>query len=149
MVKYRNPWLVVVFYVISLGFYSIYWLVSTSRELRGLNCKAPSGYHLLVTIILMPIATMIIAIIGAVLTSQGLAGEVFGIIVLIIAGLMFILGLLLVCGYYMDYTDAICRISPSDCDLWAVFFVLSPLAMWIAQRHLNKIARPTDHLRLA
>lgn len=36
-VKYRNPILVIVFGLITLGIYSIYWFYSTSKELIELN----------------------------------------------------------------------------------------------------------------
>jgi len=36
MVKYRNPVLVILFSIITLGIYGIYWLVSTTNELRRL-----------------------------------------------------------------------------------------------------------------
>ena len=47
MVKYRNPFLVIVFGIITFGIYSIYWLVSTTNELRGLTSTAPNPWHLL------------------------------------------------------------------------------------------------------
>lgn len=42
MVKYRNPVLVIVFSIITLGIYGIYWLVSTTNELRRITSSAPN-----------------------------------------------------------------------------------------------------------
>ena len=47
MVKYRNPVLIIVFSIITVGIYSIYWLVSTTNELRRLTSTAPNPWSLL------------------------------------------------------------------------------------------------------
>lgn len=47
MVKYRNPVLVVIFSIITLSIYAIYWLVSTTNELRTLTSTAPNPWTLL------------------------------------------------------------------------------------------------------
>lgn len=51
MVKYRNPVLVIVFSIITAGIYSIYWLVSTTNELRRLTSTAPNPWSLLLLLI--------------------------------------------------------------------------------------------------
>jgi hypothetical protein len=42
MVKYRNPVMVLIFSIITLGIYAIYWVVSTTNELRTLTSTAPN-----------------------------------------------------------------------------------------------------------
>jgi len=51
MVKYRNPVLVILFSIITLGIYGIYWLVSTTNELRRLTSVAPDPLALLLLLI--------------------------------------------------------------------------------------------------
>ncbi len=60
MVKYRNPILVIVFSIITLGIYSIYWLVSTTNELRRLTHTAPNPRALL--LLLVPLVGFFVAI---------------------------------------------------------------------------------------
>jgi H+/Cl- antiporter ClcA len=51
MVKYRNPVLVILFSIITLGIYGIYWLVSTTNELRRLTSIAPDPLALFLLLI--------------------------------------------------------------------------------------------------
>ena len=51
MVKYRNPALVIVFSIITLGIYGIYWLVSTTNELRRITSSAPNPWLLLLLLV--------------------------------------------------------------------------------------------------
>jgi uncharacterized membrane protein len=51
MVKYRNPVLVILFSIITLGIYGIYWLVSTTNELRRLTSVAPDPLALFLLLI--------------------------------------------------------------------------------------------------
>jgi hypothetical protein len=47
MVKYRNPALVIIFTIITLGIYGIYWIVSTTNELRSMTKSAPNPWYIL------------------------------------------------------------------------------------------------------
>ena len=58
MVKYRNPVLVIVFSIITAGIYSIYWLVSTTNELRRLTPTAPNPWSLL--LLLVPLVNIFV-----------------------------------------------------------------------------------------
>ncbi len=60
MVKHRNPVLVIVFSIITLGIYTIYWLVSTTNELRRVTDIAPNPWFLL--FILLPIVNIFVMI---------------------------------------------------------------------------------------
>jgi cytochrome bd-type quinol oxidase subunit 2 len=60
MVKYRNPVLVIVFSIITLGIYGVYWLVSTTNELRRLTSTAPNPWSLL--LLLVPVVGFFVAI---------------------------------------------------------------------------------------
>ena len=51
MVKYRNPVFVIVFTIITLGIYGIYWLVSTTKELRRMTPLAPDPLALFLLLI--------------------------------------------------------------------------------------------------
>jgi len=60
MVKYRNPVLVILFSIITLGIYGIYWLVSTTNELRRLTSVAPDPLALL--LLLIPVLNIFVGI---------------------------------------------------------------------------------------
>lgn len=60
MVKYREPILVIVFSFITFGIYSIYWLVSTTNELRRISSKAPDPRMLL--LLLVPVVNIVVEI---------------------------------------------------------------------------------------
>ena len=60
MVKYRNPVLVIVFSIITVGIYSIYWLVSTTNELRRLETSAPNPWSLL--LLLVPLVNIFVGL---------------------------------------------------------------------------------------
>lgn len=50
-IKKRNPWLVLLFSVITLGIYSVFWIVFTTNELREKTKNAPNPWLLLLMII--------------------------------------------------------------------------------------------------
>lgn len=50
-IKRRNPFLVLVFSFITLGVYAIYWLVSTTNELKRTTKSAPNPWLLLLGLI--------------------------------------------------------------------------------------------------
>jgi len=60
MVKYRNPVLVILFTIITLGIYGIYWLVSTTNELRRLTSIAPDPLALF--LLLIPVLNIFVGI---------------------------------------------------------------------------------------
>jgi len=60
MVKHRNPVMVIVLTVITLGIYGIYWVVSTTKELRSLKADAPNPWALVLFII--PLVNIIVAL---------------------------------------------------------------------------------------
>ncbi len=51
MVKKRSIILVYVFSIITLGIYTIYWLVSTKSEMNELGAKIPTGWLLIIPIV--------------------------------------------------------------------------------------------------
>ncbi len=44
----RNPILVVVFAIITLGIYGIYWMVSTKNEMNRMGTHIPTGWLLII-----------------------------------------------------------------------------------------------------
>lgn len=60
MIKHRNPVLVIIFSFITLGIYGIYWLVSTTNELRRTTSAAPNPWMLLT--FLIPFLNLIFAL---------------------------------------------------------------------------------------
>ncbi|MEA3329616.1 MAG: DUF4234 domain-containing protein [Nanoarchaeota archaeon] len=53
MVKHRNIFLVYLFGFITLGIYSIYWMVSTKNEINSLGAQIPTGW-----LVIIPIANI-------------------------------------------------------------------------------------------
>jgi len=49
-IKKRNPALVVIFSVITLGIYFVYWAVQTKEEIKSLGAKIPTMWFLIVPI---------------------------------------------------------------------------------------------------
>lgn len=60
-IKKRNPFLVLLFTIITGGIYGLYWVISTTNELRRTTSKAPNPWLLLLMIV--PLVNIIIAII--------------------------------------------------------------------------------------
>ena len=60
MVKHRNPVLVILFTVLTLGIYGIYWVVSTTKELRSLTPNAPNTWAL--ALFIVPIVNIFVAL---------------------------------------------------------------------------------------
>ena len=59
-IKRRNPFLVFLFTLITLGIYGIYWLVSTTRELQRTTQSAPKPWW--IWLMLIPVVNIVIAI---------------------------------------------------------------------------------------
>jgi len=49
-IKKRNPVLVVIFSIITLGIYLIYWFVQTKEEIKSLGADIPSAWFIIVPI---------------------------------------------------------------------------------------------------
>ena len=60
-IKRRNPFLVLLFAVITFGIYQIYWLYSTTKELKGNTQSAPKLW--LLWLLLIPIVNIVVMII--------------------------------------------------------------------------------------
>ena len=60
-IKRRNPFLVFLFTLITLGIYGIYWLVSTTRELQRTTQSAPKPWWL--WLLLIPLVGYVVRIV--------------------------------------------------------------------------------------
>jgi len=60
-IKKRNPFLVLLFTIITGGIYGLYWIISTTNELRRNTSKAPNPWLLL--LMLVPLVNFIIVIV--------------------------------------------------------------------------------------
>jgi len=49
-IKKRNPALVIIFSIITLGIYLIYWFVQTKEEMKSLGANIPSAWFIIVPI---------------------------------------------------------------------------------------------------
>jgi len=49
-IKKRNPALVIIFSIITLGIYLIYWFVQTKEEIKSLGANIPSAWFIIVPI---------------------------------------------------------------------------------------------------
>lgn len=59
-IKRRNPFLVFLFSLITFGIYGIYWLYSTTKELKGNTKSAPEPW--MVFLMLVPVVNIVVAI---------------------------------------------------------------------------------------
>jgi len=50
MIKKRNPALVIIFSIITLGIYLIYWFVKTKEEIKSLGAQIPTAWFIIVPI---------------------------------------------------------------------------------------------------
>lgn len=50
MVKKRNPILVIIFSIITLGIYLVYWLYSTKKEMVELGADIPTFWYIIIPI---------------------------------------------------------------------------------------------------
>ena len=57
-IKKRNPWLVLLFSVITFGIYAMFWLVFTTNELRKNTKSAPNPW--LLVLMFIPIVNIIV-----------------------------------------------------------------------------------------
>ena len=57
-IKKRNPFLVLVFSIITLGIYGLYWIVSTTHELQRTTSSAPKAWWIILMFI--PIVNIIV-----------------------------------------------------------------------------------------
>lgn len=51
MVKRRNPALVIIFMIITLGIYGIYWYVKTKEEIKSQGAQIPTAWLLIIPIV--------------------------------------------------------------------------------------------------
>lgn len=51
MVKNRNPILVIIFSIITLGIYGIYWLYSTKKEMNELGAGIPTLWLIIIPLV--------------------------------------------------------------------------------------------------
>jgi hypothetical protein len=49
-IKKRNPALVIIFSIITLGIYFIYWLVQVKKEMNSLGANIPTAWFIIVPI---------------------------------------------------------------------------------------------------
>jgi len=85
-IKKRNPVLVLIFTIITLGIYGLYWIVSTTNELKRNTQSAPNPWLLL--LMLIPFVNFIVILIYYWKYSKAI-NELSGFS----AGLMFVLWL--------------------------------------------------------
>ena len=57
-IKYRNMWVAVIYFILTLGLYSIYWYYSTLEELQVANGKEKSGC-LMTFLLFVPLLSLI------------------------------------------------------------------------------------------
>lgn len=50
-IKYRNIFLVYLFTIITFGIYTIYWFVSTKRDINSLGAKIPTAWLMIIPIV--------------------------------------------------------------------------------------------------
>ena len=124
--------MVLLFSIITFGIYSIYWLVSTTNELRKNTKSAPNP-----KLLLLPVITFIFMLIGTF--SYYLIDFNFGIFYLILLIFLIFLNSIIFLFYYYKYSKAINELTGfSVAGLFLLLIFVSPVGMILSQIELNK-----------
>jgi hypothetical protein len=123
-IKHRNPGLVFLFGLITLGIYQIYWLVSTTNELRKNTTSAPNPWLLLAPIIAAPL------FIFAILAEYS-----------ILPVLIYLAVFVVMIMYHWRYSKAINELTGFNAiGMFALLLLLGGIGQIFAQIELNKKA---------
>ena len=128
-IKHRNPFLVFLFGLITLGIYWFVWLILTTRELRHHTQPAPNPHMLWIPSI------FIVAAIGT-LSAFGVTLDItYGII----SAAAFLIAIIFMIIYYAKYSKALRELTNfSAAGMFFLFLLVGWLAPSIAQVQLNK-----------
>ena len=144
MVRYRNPVFVGVLGFLT-GIYQLYWLIVTTRELRKLTQSGPTPWDIL--------GLFVLFLTAIVLSGVSLIAPLpLAIILLVFAGLLFILTALAAISFFQGLNDETTMISGGSDGLFILFIAglfVTPVfvvAMIVAQTRLNRVARPPARL---
>lgn len=131
LIKKRNPLLVVLFSIISLGIYLIYWLISTNIEIKKKIYSSPSPYWILF-ILLFNISGFSVYALSSILKISFFYS-------LIIALSLFLVSFILSIIYFYKYSEAINKLTGFNKILLTLLWILFwPVAVFISQKQLNK-----------
>lgn len=123
-IKHRNPGLVLLFTIITLGIYGIYWIISTTNELRRNTTSAPN-----------PLLWLVI-LLGNLVYISALFTQTW-----ILAVLAYVVILVIVIVYWWKYSTAINELTGfSKGGMFALLLFVAPVGMILAQIELNKKA---------
>ena len=107
-IERRNPIIISLLFIITVGIYSLFWLISTTKELRDNSDSAPSPWLLL--LMLVPGVNIVVLLV-----------------------------------YYWKYAQGLNELTGvSVGSLFALFILLFPVGMILAQIELNKKSEKTQ-----
>lgn len=133
-IKTRKIGLMILWTILTLGIYLIYWIFSTSKELKKIDKSAP-GLGLILSPILVVIGSLLISYLLTVVLSIATRGFLFAFITY---GTAFILSLITYWKYCTAH-ETVTRLSKGG--LFILFILLPFVAVIIAQVYLNKVSK--------
>lgn len=144
-IKHRKIGLIILYSIITLGIYTIYWLISTSKELRKFDKRAPKSILILMPMILGVILTLVAGFFlsASALNSINMEDLINGgpIVLILLIGFLGIGVLSLI--VYWKYSTAHETVTKfSKIGLFLLFLFVSPVGFIVSQVFLNKVSTP-------
>ena len=135
-IKYRKIGLVILFSIITFGIYTIYWLISTSNELRKFDKRAPSA-----GLIIAPWIIIFLTILSGFFISRNVLQGDTSNLFLIIYGLVILIASVLSIIVYLKYSKAHNKVTKfSQVGLFILLMFFGPIGVIVSQVQLNKVA---------
>lgn len=143
-IKKRSPWVVLIFTLITLGYYGIYWAVVTNKSLRGKTlADKPSWMWLLLPAILVPVASVITFIIVIVAYfSNEIATDTVTVIFNTMTVAQVVLFFALTLPWIVPFTKLIQ--TKTGLNRWwtlVAYFFVGPLVAVPVQNRINRLPK--------
>lgn len=139
-IKHRNPFLVLLFSIITMCIYAMYWVISTNLELKKNTKSAPSPWIWIVIVILSMIALGTMLAIGYP-TNLTPTTEISTIHLVMLGGI-FLINLILTFIFWAKYAKSLNELTGfSTAGAFLLMFFLFPIGIIIAQVQLNNKVR--------
>lgn len=148
--KYRNPAIVLILLLVTLGIYGIYWLYATRKEITAKLDDKDAIWP--VTVLFIPLFIFLAGIL--IFVAAIMAGSTFatitGFIVSFISVLGFLAGIVIAFIWFYYYCQALEKLTKTASPgvlyiLWVVLTVVGFSIVWfvLAQVELNKLTDST------
>ncbi len=145
-VKRRNPWLVILFGVITFSIYLIVWLFKVNNEARHLGAKTPSNRLLFfMSVPIVSLMLFIILFISAAASAALDPGSIvagLGIMLLVLA-ILNVAAVVAFVVYLYGFSAAISEVGKGKPDrllVFVLFIIFWPVAAYLTQTEMNRHA---------